>query len=1150
MALSIVLGSSGSGKSTYVYDKIIEESMADRNKNFLVIVPEQYTMSTQRLLVEKHPNGCIMNIDVLSFNRLAYRIFEELGVQVLDILDDVGKSLVLRKLVDDKLDELVALKKNITRISYIAQVKSLISEMTQYNITPDVLREMIAFEPMSESFRRKASDLLVMYEAFLDFTNGKYITTEAILNELNSVLADSKVVAGSTVVLDGFTGFTPIQYELVGNMLSLCDEVFVTVTGDVNESYTAQKTEDELFAMSAEFIGALRRVASYAKVEVNEPILISGENGRLSQNEVLSHLEKNLFRNTYKKYNNQNAKDFIKLSTFKNARAELEYVAIEISKLIRTGEYKYSDFAVVCPNLEQYRYHVDDAFGKYDIPRFVDAKTEILFHPFVEAISGLFEIFDTGFSKDAVFRFLRTGFTDLENEEIDYLENYVISTGIRGKKKYFHPFAIRSNTYSKPEDLLRVNELRQKFIEPFIEFDKAVTKDSTVSQIAVALYKFIISFNCEEKIAARGSFHEENKNLVRAKEYEQIYKAIMDLLDKMVAILGDEPMDLEEFSDVLEAGLASTTLGLIPPANDSVIIGDMERTRIDGIKVLFCLGASDDSIPKKIENGGILSQIEREQLLEKFEMAPSDRQRAFRQRFYLYMMLTKPELRLEICAPRVDGAGKACNVSYLYELLKEMFSIEITHYESFDIESQLLSKNSAKKLLVSLLQKSAAGGIEVLNEEEKSAFTELLAWSKENEDISFDTIMEAVFYSHKSEQVSKEIMLAVNEAFNMDETVSGSVSKFEEYADCAYKFFLRYILKLSEKEEAKLSALDIGNFNHEALEKYGKLLLDDNKKWADTTEEERSIYIDAAIAKTYESMQKVYTLEDPTQNYIVETLKETLRFTVEIITEQVKRGNFEPELFEAKVACDILDEDTEELVAKLNGKVDRVDITASDDKAVRIIDYKSSAHAIDYDECYYGLSMQLPIYMGIVLDTLGKKYPNSGLHPSAMLYYKTDKPFVNAKSSEKSLKEALLEASKMDGLVCDDRDNIEDNDKTIYTGDEKKSSIIPVTLKKDDTPDARSHCISQQGMDVLIEYSKLKASRIAKSILEGQFECSPAVLGKGKRCAFCSYNSVCHFDENVEGFKVNELEENKAEAIKLMMKELKYVGEDEVDGTN
>ena len=1148
MSLSIVVGSSGSGKSTTLYSRIIKESIKNKDKNYLIIVPEQYTMATQRLLVQMHPNKCIMNIDVLSFDRLAYRVFEELSAGVNAILDDTGKSLVIRKLINNHLKELKTLNRNITKISYIVQVKSLISELTQYNITVDKLKDMIASPAMSESFRRKASDLLVLYEAFLDFINGRYVTTESILSTLNDLLDDSSIVRNSTVVLDGFTGFTPIQYQLVEHMLDICDEVAVTITADNEKALLENLEEDALFSMSSEFAIKLNKIAKRKAIEINPVVMISADNGWLSENKVLSHLERNIFRDSIEEYSGKDASDSIVLTSCRNMRDELRYVAIQINRLVRNGMH-YKDIAVVTPNLEAYRYLASELFMEYKIPYFIDAKTEILFSPMSEALAAIFDIFERDFRREDVFRFLRSGLVDIKLEDVDYLENYLISTGIRGKKKYFHPFAIRSNQFSEDDDLLRVNQIRESIIKPFIELDKILDdKNLTVRSIATALYNFMVSFDFEGKLKLRGQMYEDRNDAVRAKEYSQIYQVIMDILDKLVGILGDEPMTLKEFHDIYEAGLSAASIGVIPPANDSVIFGDIERTRLSNIKVLFCMGASDDAIPKKVENGGILSQLEREQLLALgFELAPSDRQKSFRQRFYLYLMLTKPNERLYITMPRVDGDGKGVNPSYLIDTIKQLFSeVKLEEIQEFTSDDRMLSKTSCLIYLTELMNKAVTYGLASLGEEEYKDFTNLLLWAKDYAKEPLERLLNGTFYEHHKESFSEDVMNAVNEALNADEVISGSISKFELYNECSYKYFLTYILKLKEREQFELSSIDMGNFYHEAIERYSRALKDDNKKFRDVTPEERDKYIDVAIAQTFESMAKVVTLEDYTQRYIVEGMKNTLRYVVDVITVQVSRGEFEPELFEEEITSQIYDENSNELLANLKGKVDRIDLTNSDDKAVRIIDYKSSGHKLDLSECYHGLSLQLPIYMGVVVDKLKEKYPKSSFHPSAMLYYELANKFLETWADNSSADEERIKLNKMEGLLSLEEDDLRANDSTVglSEGQSKESSIVPYGIKSKGEISAKTNAVSLEDMLTVIDYSMLSAAKTAGSIIEGEFEPSPARLGTHiDACKFCNYKSVCHFNENEPGFTARNFAKakNNSEIIDLMKKEL---GED------
>lgn len=1154
MSLSLIIGSSGSGKSTTIYNRVIEESIKNKDKNFLIIVPEQYTMSTQRLLVSMHPNHCIMNIDVLSFNRLAYRVFEELGAAVHAVLDDTGKALVIRKLVNNHLEELTALRSNITRINYITQVKSLISELTQYNITPERLKDMIDTPVMSQSFKRRASDLLVLYQAFIDFIEGKYVTTESILSTLNEMLDSSEIVNGSTVVLDGFTGFTPIQYQLVEHMLKLCDEVAVTITADETTALLENKADDELFAMSSEFAFKMIGIAKRAKATINEPVIISDENGWLSNNEALKFLERNIFRNNKARFDGD-ATDSISIISLSNPREELKNVAIAINKMVRSG-MNYKDIAVVAPDLEQYRYLLGPIWKDYDIPYFIDTKTEILFHPMTEAIESLFDIYTRNFRREDVLRFLRSGLTDLTLEEIDYLDNYLLATGIRGKSKYFHPFAIRSNSFSKDEDMLRINELRNRFIEPFEAFDKKLSGDSTVRDIAIAIYDFVVAFDFEKKISKRGQLYMDSDNPVKAKEYSQIYQVIMNVLNKMVSILEDEKMHIQEFKDIFSAGLSAASIGVIPPANDSVIVGDIERTRLSNIKVLFCIGASDDAIPKKIENGGILSQLEREQLLEAgFELAPSDRQKTFRQRFYLYLMLTKPNQKLYITMPRVDGSGKSVSPSYLVGLLTKMFpGLSLVEIEDFENQDRVLSKNSATDLLIDLLSKAAFFGLDELTDEEKHYFKELLEWASKDPDMDIDSIIDATFYKHAKETVSADIMEAVNEAFNEDETVSGSVSRFELYNQCAYKYFLTYIMKLQEREKFELSNIDLGNFSHEALQRFSDSVKEDGKSWRSLTLEEQEAYIDTAISQTFDAMPKVSTLENSTQRYIVNTLKKTLRHTVDVITTQVSRGEFEPALFEEKINSPITDNETGELVAKLSGKVDRIDLTESVDKAVRIVDYKSSWHELNLEQCYYGLSMQLPIYMGAVLEKLKDKYPNATLHPSAMLYYEMSDDYISGEgATPEATKESRLSLNKMNGLLSSDESDLRANDSTvgIEEGQVKASSIVPYAVDSKGNISKRTKAISREDMGTMIDYSFYAAADTAKNIIAGEFDCKPVKLGKIDACNYCSFKSICHFDENTEGFETKKIEkhENDEEIIELMKKAMTKEG-DEGSGAN
>ena len=1148
MALSLVIGSSQSGKSTWVYNKIIEESMAHMDRKYLIIVPEQYTMATQKLLVAMHPNHCIMNIDVLAFNRLAYRVFEELGMETASVLDDTGKSLVIRKLVSDKIDELGALKNNMTRISYITQIKSLISELTQYNITPDKLREMIAYPPMSENFRRKASDLLVMYEAFLEFIDGRYLTTESVLSRLNQVVEDSDMVAGATMVFDGFTGFTPIQNQLVEHLMGICQDMYVCITADDSTALTGAMDEDSLFKMSGDFFSKMNLLAKRAGIGINEPVFIDRTSGWLKDNPVMLHLEANLFRTNHAAYDGKDAAETIELYSLKDPRQELKLTAIKIRQLVKEKGMRYGDFALVTPVLDTYRYLIDSVWADYNIPYFIDAKSEIAYHPFSEAIDAAFDIISSGFRRDHLFRFLRTGMTDLSREDIDNLENYVIATGIRGSNRYFKPFTARCKTFSTDESLEYLNGLREAFIGPFMDLYQAMSKgEHSVRDMAIALYNFIVAFNCREKLQARGQIYEQDGNRTKAMEYEKIYSAVMKLLDKMVAILGDEVMDLDQFSQIYKAGLSATTIGQVPFSGDCVIVGDVERTRISNVKVLFLLGASDDTIPKKVENGGILSSLEREQLLENgaFELAPSDRQKSFRQRFYLYMMLTKPSCKLFITSPRTGQDGKAARPSYLMESVEKTFGLRTVYIEDFAMSDRLLSKKEATELLTELIHKAKALGLSELKSQELTLLDQLIAWASTSEKEQLNRILEAAFYRHEPSNISKEVMEAVNGAFNLSDMVKGSVTKFETYAKCSYRYFLTYVLGLQEREEFTLSSLDIGSFCHDILKKFSDGLKNDHIRWADATADQLKSHIDTAISQGVENLNNKALLEDATFSHVLDKLKETMTYTVAVIVEQVKRGTFEPSEFELRIVKEIADQDGNP-IAQLRGSVDRIDIADSVDSPVRIIDYKSSDRNLSLQDCYYGLSLQLPIYMKVALESLQKKYPQN-LHPAAMLYYTTTDDMVETAADKKRVDSMRFVGQKMQGLLTDDQSDLAANDSTVglEEGQSLNSEIVPYKLTTKGTLDGRgSKTVSREDMEVMLDFALFKAGDLAAHILKGDFDACPAKVSGADPCLYCNYKSVCRFNDKVEGFKARKLMSLKDdEATQAMKDQMKGIGD-------
>ena len=548
MALTFIYGNSGSGKSGFVFEKVIQMAAEDSRRNFYVIVPEQFTMQTQRELVERSGNQVIMNIDVVSFERLAYRIFDELGIHNT-IMEETGKCLVLRRIAEEKAKDLTVLKGNIRKMGYIGELKSMISELMQYDVSAEELEHFLTGLNSQSNLYDKLSDIHVMYRAFEDYLAGRYVTAEKVLEVLMDAAGDSALLKDAVLVFDGFTGFTPVQMKLLHRLMHIAGEMYVTVTLDVREQPLEDKGIQDLFYMSRKMTRALTAAAREEHYPIEEPVFLNpAEHSRMEENEVLFHLEQNLFRPKARIYQEE-CKNALKIYSLASPRAELTFAAAKICQLMREENYRYSDFAIVSGDVAGYAKYAKSVFDTYEIPCFVDMKNTILYHPCVELIRAALEIAEQNYSYESVFRYMRTGLTGFSEEETDLLENYVIAKGIRGSAKWSHKFLKPARRHGRlnvseeeiQQELAALDKLRERLWKQTKPLYETFTgKDAAVREQTIALYEFLCSLSLEQQLCAKKEEFEAKGEEILASEYRQIYKIVVDLLDKMVDLLGDE----------------------------------------------------------------------------------------------------------------------------------------------------------------------------------------------------------------------------------------------------------------------------------------------------------------------------------------------------------------------------------------------------------------------------------------------------------------------------------------------------------------------------------------------------------------------------------------------------------------------------------
>lgn len=1133
MSFQMILGSSGSGKSYILYKKMIQESIENPEENYIIIVPEQFSMETQRDIVSLHPQNGVMNIDIVSFARLAYRVFEEIGARQLPVLDDTGKNLILRKVMENHKKGLKLYASKMNTPGFVSEIKSVISEFYQYGIQEkqmDVMFEAAKNRPM---LLAKLKDIDTIRRGFQNYIEEKYITKEEILDVLCNVLSQSKIIPKSIICLDGFTGFTPIQYKLIGLLMKLSKEVRITVTLDPREKANVIFGEQELFYTSKNMIFHLMDLAEEVGIKQEESVVLKEEIPyRFRECMALAMLEKNLFR--YPNHSYAKEQEAISIHVARNPRQEAEFMAREIWKLIREKGYRYRDIAVITGDMEQYADIVRDIFFEHSLPCFIDHKTSIMGNPFVEFLRSALEIIRDDFSYESVFRFLRSSMTGMKREDIDNLENYCIALGIRGNKKWQKQWV---KSYKKEEelDLNYINGLREQVLKSILPLWTVWKgKENTVREKMTALYQFVERHQIQQKLSAYEEEFQKQKKLALAKEYKQTFRLVIELFDKVVELLGDEVISIKELTAILDSGFEEIKVGLIPPALDQIMVGDMERTRLKRVKALFFIGMNDGIIPKNMSKGGILSEQERQALKEsEVELSPTGKENAYTQRFYLYLNLTKPSEKLYLSYSKTSSEGNAIRPSYFIGTMKKLFP----RIREVDEEIDCPSMN-----YITTPEGALAYWVEGLDEigqqVQKKEWKELYSWylRSENWKERIKALVNAAFYENKESKIGKLAAKSLYgpQAFN-------SVTRLEKYAACAFAHFLNYGLRLERRKEYELLSIDLGNMFHNTIERYSKKLKEQHLSFSGIEEEQRKRLVKESLEEVATDYGNNILQSNARNAYLMERLERISDRTAWALGEQLKRGEFMPVDYEVSFnEADELEALTFPLEdgssMKLKGRIDRMDLYEDEKNVyVKIIDYKSGSTTFDLSSVYYGLQMQLVVYLDAAVEAEKKKHPDKMVIPAGIFYYNIKDPVVEIETpdtTEKEIRDLILKELRMNGLVNEKEEIVSLMDKTI----DKKSDVIPVSYNKEGVSKTSS-VVTEEQFQSLSSYVRRKIKNMGEEIFSGSTEINPYEKGQKRACDFCEYRFVCGFDERLAGYEYHRLKDLKPEDIWKMIDE-------------
>lgn len=1108
MSVRFLLGASGSGKSRQIYNEIIQASIKEPERNFYLIVPEQYTMEAQRELVTMHPAGGMMNIDAIGMNRLAYRVFDELGISTGQVLEDFGKSMLIKKILCEQQDTLQVYGSYYDKLGFVDEMKSMMSEIFQYNIKQDTIDEIMEQIPEDSVVAGKMQDIRHIYEEFEAFAGERYIVAEQLVELLTRHVGQSKLVCGSSLYFDGFTGFTPVQLELVEKLMTCADDLTFSFTLDDRDQKYEHIKDYELFYLTKTTIKKLTEAAAVAGVEIESPVVLPGTiNYRLGENRELFFLERNLFRSPYQKW--KQPLEWIHLTATGDAQDEIVFVASTIRRLVREEGYRYKDIAIVAGDLEQASHIYERVMDEYEIPVFIDANACLKANPCAETIRSVLAVLADDFSYDSVFRFLKAGMTDLSFEDIELLENYALKRGVRGYSRWNRAV---SENYEKTSPV-NVEEIRQAFMKMFGDIRKVFADKKAVTKDYVeALYDFLLQIHMYEKLEARkNELYEENR-INEGDAYGQIFEKTVRLFDKIEELLGDTKMSVKEFYEIVDTGLSDIEVGVVPPTVDRVLIGDITRSRLNHIKVLFFTSVNDGIVPKAPKKGRILSDRDRDILSDcGLELAPSDKQNSYIEQFYIYTILTKPSDHLYISYHKLSASLESMRPSYLLGRISSIFpSLQAEEYDAASCMPDTVNRSLSRILRT---------------EEDDSEDAESRILTRILTEKGFARELTAIYkgrtYRNVAEQLPPETIALLYGRY-----LHASVSKLELYARCGFAYFLKYGLRLKEREMYQVDVRNVGVILHSVMEGLFKQVRDTrNNDWENFPEDERMLMVTELVNRAAEESAGDFFEDNARNAYMLQMIERMAQTSAGMLQKHIRLGSMKPGMLEKTFDSakdevgSYLFELPNQIQMSINGKIDRVDVEEEDGTVyIKVIDYKSSTRKLSLEEVLNGEQLQLVTYSAIAYEIEKMIYPDKNIQIAGLLYYSFDDPVIEIESSEidtdteqpefsdqEKLDAERMEKMKLQGFVNESPAVIQKMDHTC-------NQSLPVKLDKNGDIKKSENVVSADQIRTIMELTRENIEELGSQIAEGKIAIEPYKNKSNTGCDYCEFKNICHFD--------------------------------------
>lgn len=1085
MSLRLIYGRAGTGKSQFCLNKIKEQLNNETTQKIYLIVPEQFSYATEKRLLETLEQNSVINAEVITFKRMAHRIFTEVGGLVEVNLSKTGKAMLVSNILEKYKKDLQFLNKSSENIDLVLRT---ITELKKHDVKLEEL-EKTQKEVEDEYLKIKLNDISTIYKKYEETLKNKYIDEDDILTILAKKIEESKIFDNSYIYIDEFSGFTRQEYNVIKGLLKKAKEINITICSDGLN--IEKEPEADIFYQNKIVIQELVKCAKEANTKLEQSVEL--KNTYRFKNQELKHLEKNIYEIPYKKY--KEPVENIHITLLNQPYSEIEYVAKTIIKLVREKEYRYKDISIITKNIDEYTNIVKAIFEKYEIPVFIDQKEDLSQKILVKYVLAILDIYAKNWSQDAVFTYIKTGFLPLEKEDIYNLENYCKKWGIKGNKWYKEDWKYDSLN----KDLEKLNQLRKKIVEPLLQLKANLEESKLAEEITTNLYKFLEENQIRQKLEEKAEKLEELDRKDIANKYKSSWNILMQIFDEIVLIFNKDKMSFKQYKNILKVGLEFSSLGEIPQVIDQVIIGDTDRSRNHKAKVVFILGLNDGSFPAVNSGEGFLNDKDRKYLKQNgIELAKGTIENLYEDQFNIYRAFTTAEEELYLSYVSTDKEQKAKRQSILISRIKKMFTEIKEESDVINSNINILTAQSTFNQMLTNIKNFKQG------KEIDKIWLAVYSWYMQNDEWKqkLEQAIKGFSHTSNSQKITEENIKRL-----YGNTLKTSVSRLEQYRECPFSFHLKYGLKLKEREEFIVRPIDTGSFMHEVIDEFFETV-----KNIKTIEDDQIQEIVNKIIEEKLSLSKNYIFTS-TPKFVVLTnrLKKVILQSIKYIIEQIKNSDFE-------IAGNEIEFKRQIDNVEITGKIDRIDTAQNEQgKYIRIIDYKSSNKSINLNELEAGTQIQLLTYLDTAVEQTNKM-------PVGMFYFNLIDPIVKASKNltEEQIQEELKKQFRMNGMILADINIIKMMDKKLEKG---ASNIVPVTFDKDgNIMQSRSNVITKEQFTLLQSKVKKIIKQISKEILEGNIEIKPT-YNKSKKeeaCKYCEYKSICCFNPNINNYSFIE----------------------------